>query len=87
MPSDGPDLTRELDEAGKIVMGRVDRNDKTEWGGRDPETGDVWNAGVGGETFARSVVRARVSKPIVLVRRTVTYGPWEAAPDETPEEP
>jgi hypothetical protein len=54
---------------------------ETEWGSRGPgPAAGVFRYGTD-EFIARSVVAARGRRGIrdVLVRRTVTYGPWEDA--------
>jgi hypothetical protein len=77
-----PDLTAELDAAEDIVMGRVE-SVKTEWGVRYDQHGNgrVDSYGDG----PRAEYRARMDAadgPDVLVRRTITYGPWEAVPGD-----
>jgi hypothetical protein len=80
-----PDLTRELDEAEAIVTGRAEAI-VTQWGSRDPG-GLVFVYGADAvalsEATARSAVqgRRRHGSADVLLRRTVTYGPWEDVPD------
>jgi hypothetical protein len=71
-----PDLTAELDAAEEIVMGRTE-SVVTEWASRD-SSGSLFAYGHD-EFVARSVVASRERYGIhdVLVRRTVTYGPWE----------
>lgn len=72
MLADEPDLTRELDAAEAIVMGGA--TVETEWGFELPGLPvQVLNYG-GGEGIARDVARYHQG---TLVRRTVTYGPWE----------
>jgi hypothetical protein len=71
-----PDLTSELDAAEAIVMGGA--TVKTEWGVRYDEQGNV---GIYG-TSSDHERWARMDADGVLVRRTVTYGPWEAVADE-----
>ena len=80
--SDGPDLTAELDAAEEIVMGRAE-SVKTEWGVRQPGDGIVIpNAN---EYLARLNAAGQNGVPTsmdggTVVRRTVTYGPWEEVP-------
>lgn len=76
---DEPDLTAELDAAEDMVMGRVDRIE-TEWGWREPD-GSVFESNLS-EAAARAVVARIDSRPVTLVRRTVTYTPWEAVPGD-----
>jgi hypothetical protein len=84
MLSDEPDLTRELDEAEEIVMGRAE-SIVTEWGVRTGSRsildGQVAFCGFdrAGESRARELA---AGDPGALVRRTVTYGPWEVVPGE-----
>lgn len=77
-----PDLTAELDAVEGIVMGRAE-SVVTEWGSRNPDGSDVFWMGKLNEESARSAVASRNRRglPTVLVRRTVTYGPWEEVPD------
>ncbi len=83
--ADEPDLTAELDAADALVLHDVPT--ETHWGTLDPVTGDVFLCG--GEAVplsegtARSIVRSRrdLGKGDRLVRRTVTYGPWEVVAD------
>ena len=75
-----PDLTAELDAAEDIVMGRAETVE-TEWGVRWPgRRGGVQDCGDDEDT-ARSLAAHRERTGIggALVRRTVTYGPWEDA--------
>ncbi len=74
-----PDLTAELDAAEAIVTGRAEAI-VTEWGSLD-SSGRLFVYGHD-EFVARSVVasRERYGLHDTLVRRTVTYGPWEEAP-------
>jgi hypothetical protein len=72
-----PDLTAELDAAGDIVTGRAEAV-VTEWGFELPGSPvQVLSYGTG-EGIARNVARYHEG---TLVRRTVTYGPWEEAGD------
>lgn len=78
-----PDLTTELDAAEDIVMGRADKI-VTEWGSRDlGSDGRVFEYRNLGEIVARRATesRNRNGVPCMLLRRTVTYGPWEEADD------
>jgi hypothetical protein len=54
----------------------------TEWGYRDGN-GEIVNMGEDGQPTALSVIHAaeRVGWHRTLIRRTVTYGPWEKVPD------
>jgi hypothetical protein len=72
-----PDLTAELDAAEAVVMD--DATVVTEWASRD-SSGRLFAYGHD-EFIARSVVASRERHGLhdVLVRRTVTYGPWEEA--------
>jgi hypothetical protein len=59
---------------------------ETEWGSRGPDpASDVFELNLG-EEASRSVVARRNERgiPTVLVRRTVTYGPWEEMPRHEP---
>lgn len=72
--NDIPDLTAAED----IVTGRAEAV-VTEWGIRSGASGRVWEYGTDEQ-------RARKEQPLVygggtLIRRTVTYGPWEPVPD------
>jgi hypothetical protein len=81
MLSDEPDLTAELDEAEEIVMGRAE-SVVTEWGVRYDDLSReaaVLGSGPDNERRARHEVRCWPDSA-VLVRRTVTYSPWEPAP-------
>jgi hypothetical protein len=69
-----PDLTAELDAAEDIEMGRVDAV-VTEWGVRRP-SGGVFSTS-DDETMARFIAKGQGT----VVRRTVTYSPWEEAPE------
>jgi len=71
-----PDLTAELDAAEAIVMGRVELI-TTEWGVRhDGCLDDVHDYGWDEKAARQSVVdHARLNGR--LLRRTVTYSPWE----------
>ena len=82
MPSDEPDLLRELDIADDIVSGRVDKME-TEWGWQEPD-GSVFESNLS-EAAARAVTARirRDSRPVTLVRRTVTYSPWEEVPGDS----
>jgi len=73
-----PDLTAELDAAEDIVTGRVEAVE-TEWGvsRRGPSGFSLANYGTH-EELARTDAQAGRGS---LVRRTVTYGPWEAVND------
>ncbi len=77
--ADHPDLTAELDVAEDIVTGRVEAV-VTEWGVRSP-SGYVTRLGSDEEAgkVARELAEdyGREGSPGALVRRTVTYGPWE----------
>lgn len=77
--SDRPDLSAELDVAEDIVMGRTE-SVETQWGSLDRTTGRVFDCHTIIEEVAASLVatRKRHGFDDVLVRRTVTYGPWEA---------
>jgi hypothetical protein len=82
---DIPDLTSELDAAEEIVMGRAEAIE-TEWGVRRPDLASgVRNCGSDGdsEQFARYIAADQEKRGITgaLLRRTVTYGPWEEVPD------
>lgn len=82
MLSDEPDLTTELDAAEEIVTGRADKVD-TEWGVRYDDlsgTPAILGAGPDNERRARHEVTCWPDTA-TLVRRTVTYNPWEAVPD------
>lgn len=71
MSSDDLDLTAELDAAEAVV---------TEWGVRRPDLASgVFNAG--SERMARFLA-ADCGGTGALVRRTVSYGPWEEASGE-----
>ena len=75
-----PDLTSELDAAEDIVMGRAETV-VTEWGVRYDDlspTPAILGTGPDNERRARHEV-ACWPETVTLVRRTVTYGPWEAA--------
>ena len=76
-----PDLTAELDAAEDIVMGRTE-SVETQWGSLDRATGRVFDCHTAIEEVAASHVAARKRHGFddVLVRRTVTYGPWEEVP-------
>ena len=78
--ADEPDLTAELDAAEAIVMGGA--TVKTEWGMRhDDCLTDVHDYGRDEKAARQSVTdHARLNGR--LVRRTVTYGPWEAVADD-----
>lgn len=71
-----PDLTSELDAAEEIVMGRAETV-VTEWGvrydGIDPRV-IPYGTSRNSERMAR--LDAATDRETV-VRRTVTYGPWE----------
>ena len=79
MLSDEPDLTRELDAAEAIALGGA--TVKTEWGVRYGEEGNVGIHGTGPDRERWARLEA-ASEPGTLVRRTVTYGPWETVHDE-----
>ena len=76
--NEGPDLTAELDAAEAIVMGTA--TTETQWGVRTP-SGYVTR--IGSDEEAAKMARTlagdweREGHPDALVRRTVTYGPWE----------
>ncbi len=76
--ADRPDLTAELDAAEDIVTGRAEAI-VTEWGSLD-SSGRLFAYGHD-EFVARSVVASRERHGFhdTLVRRIVTYGPWEEA--------
>lgn len=86
MPDREPDLTTELDEAEEIVMGRTDTV-LTEWGVSGTRSTDLrsglFNAGAddSSEKLARLIAADQEKRGFTgtLVRRTVTYGPWEPA--------
>ena len=75
------DLTAELDAAEAIVMGQAETV-VTEWASRD-SSGSLFIYGHD-EFVARTVIAARRRRALddVLVRRTVTYGPWEEVPGD-----
>jgi hypothetical protein len=76
-----PDLTAALDEAEDVVMGRAETV-VTEWGIRHADAPDgVWKYGTDEQRARkeRGLVYRAAEGPATLVRRTVTYGPWEAA--------
>ena len=77
---DEPDLMAELDLADDIVSGRVDKVE-THWGMRhDDCLTDVHDYGRDEKAARQSVAdHARLNGR--LMRRTVTYGPWEEVPD------
>lgn len=76
-----PDLASELDAAEDIVMGRAETV-VTEWGMRhDDCLTDVHDYGRD-EKAARQSVTDHAKLNGRLVRRTVTYGPWEEVPGE-----
>jgi hypothetical protein len=83
MLNDEPDLTAELDEAEAIVTGRAEAI-VTEWGVRYGEGRvDVYGSSPRSEHLARlDVASGPLSGPEVVVRRTVTYGPWEECPGD-----
>jgi hypothetical protein len=72
---DIPDLTAELDAAEDVAMNGA--TVVTEWGVRYDEQGNVGIYGTGSDHERW----ARMDADGVLVRRTVTYGPWEVVPD------
>jgi hypothetical protein len=83
-----PDLTAELDAAEEIVMGRAEAV-VTEWGvdctdGRGEHRVNFGESQYGSESDARAMIdrdqRNGIGDHNVLVRRTVTYGPWEEVP-------
>lgn len=80
MLSEEPDLTRELDEAEAIVTSRTEAV-VTEWGTRyDHHGGKVGIFGAGPDNERRARQEAATWPDTgTLVRRTVTYGPWEAS--------
>ncbi len=82
MLSEEPDLTAELDAAEEIVTGRAEAI-VTEWGMRhDDCLTDVHDYGRDKEAARQSVAdHARLNGR--LVRRTVTYGPWENVSAQT----
>jgi hypothetical protein len=74
-----PDLTAELDAAEDIVTGRAEAI-VTEWGVRVPyEVPRVAPYGSDEWAARRDVARGK-DLGYALVRRTVTYGPWEDVP-------
>jgi hypothetical protein len=73
-----PDLTAELDTAEDIVMGRIEAVE-IEWGVRYGDEGYVGIHGTGPDRERHARLEAD-SEPGTLVRRTVTYGPWEDVP-------
>ncbi len=79
--SDEPDLMAELDVAEAIVMHGA--TVEIQWGWREKD-GDVFVMHRLGEEAARALVagQRRNIRSVTLVRRTVTYGPWEEAPGE-----
>lgn len=82
--TDDPDLTAEPDAAEAIVTDGA--TVKTEWGvryGDLSETAAILGAGPDNERRARHEV-ACWPDTAALVRRTVTYGPWEEIPGDTP---
>jgi hypothetical protein len=84
MLSDGPDLTRELDAAEEIVMGRVETV-VTEWGVRRRDNGN--DVGCANEYLARLNAAGKNDASLLVgtvIRRTVTYGPWEEVSGEQP---
>jgi hypothetical protein len=68
-----PDLTAELDAAEDIVMGRVDAV-VTEWGVRYENHDLPYGTSHLSEQMARRDAR---TDQAVVIRRTVTYSPWE----------
>jgi hypothetical protein len=80
MPDDDLDLTAGLDAAEDVVTGRAETV-VTEWGVQyEPEltsSAAVIGTGPDNERRARHEV-ACWPETAALVRRTVTYGPWEA---------
>jgi hypothetical protein len=75
--SEEPDLTRELDEAEEIMSGRAE-SIVTEWGVRyDDLSGTAAVLGSGPDNERRARHEVRCFPDATLVRRTVTYGPWE----------
>jgi hypothetical protein len=81
MPDD-LDLTAELDAAEDIVMGRAETV-VTEWGMHVPYK-RPYVAPCRDEQEARRVAATDLGRELgyTVVRRTVTYGPWE---EEVPE--
>jgi hypothetical protein len=77
-----PDLSAELDAAEDVVMRGAEV--VTEWGVRAP-LGHVTKIGSSheAERTARMLAADHEANgnPDALVRRTVTYGPWEVVPD------
>ncbi len=71
---DEPDLTAELDAAEDIVTGRVDKIE-TEWGVRQGEHVRTY----GTDEHRARMEQKFISRRSTLVRRAVTYGPWEEA--------
>jgi hypothetical protein len=90
VPLDGdamsePDLTAELDAAEDIVTGRV-AEVRTEWASREisPDSaGGIFRYRTLSEETVRGILAIRAQRGFrdVLLRRTVTYGPWEEAGD------
>jgi len=83
--ADNPDLTAELDAAEAIVIGGAE-SVVTEWGvdctdGRGEHRVNFGDGQYGSEGEARAMIgrdqRNGIGAHNVLVRRTVTYGPWE----------
>ena len=74
---DDPDLTAELDAAEDIVTGRVE-SVEVQWGVRyeDGRTLPYGNS----RTSERMARLDAATDPGTVVRRTVTYGPWEDVP-------
>jgi hypothetical protein len=76
-----PDLTAELDAAEAVVMHGV--TTETEWGVRYKSASGEHAANYGsdeeGEKVARMAAADYRKLGGALVRRTVTYGPWEPA--------
>lgn len=64
-------------------MGRIEAV-VTEWGSLDRATGRVFDCHTAIEDVAASLVTSRKRHGFddVLVRRTVTYSPWEEVPGE-----
>ena len=82
MPSNEPDLMRELDEAEEIVMGRVE-SVVTEWGVRRRDNGN--DVPCANEYLARLNAAGKNDRSFLagtVIRRTVTYGPWEEVPGD-----
>ena len=69
----------DLDAAEAIVIGGATA--ETEWGVRYGNEGHVGIHGTGPDRERHARLEA-ISEPGALVRRTVTYGPWEPVRDD-----